>query len=99
MTDLQRNQSLPFDKSYDKVIEDLNKWKTKIISQLDQMYDNILIDMNQTFDDVHYFATFTNALLIEQEHQLEKARSNEEIDLIQERINQNITEVQLLQCK
>jgi len=99
MTDLETNKSLPFDKSYHKVIEDLHKWNKKMIKQVDEMYNNILVDMNKTFDDVHYFASLTNALLIEQENQLEKATSNEEIDMIQERINQILTEVQLLQCK
>jgi len=99
MTDLQTDKSLPFNKSYYKVIEDLYKWRRKILSKFDDMYDNILDDMSQTFDDVHYFVSFTNALLIEQETQLEKATSNEEIDIIEERINQIITEVQFLQCK
>ncbi|CAF4488524.1 unnamed protein product [Rotaria sp. Silwood2] len=49
------------------------------------------------YDDVHYFASFTNALLIEQENQLEKEKLNEEIDIIQERIEQTLSEVQLLQ--
>jgi len=35
----------------------------------------------------------------EQEEQLEKATSDEEIDIIEERINQIITEIQFLQCK
>lgn len=96
MSDLQTNQ---LDKSYQKVIEDLNQWKTKINLQLNQMYENILIDMSKTLDDVHYFASFTNELLIEHENQLEKATSNEEINRLEERINQIIIEVQLLQCK
>jgi hypothetical protein len=99
MSDLQTDKSLPFNKSYYKVNEDLYKWKRKIILKFDDIYDNILDDMSQTFDDVHYFASFTNAILIEQEEQLEKATSNEEINIIEERINQIIAEVELLQCK
>jgi hypothetical protein len=99
MADLQINKSLPCDKSYDKVIKNLHQWSTKIVSQVDEMCDNILTDMNTAFEDVHYFASFTNALLIEHENQLEKATSNEEIDILQDRINQILAEVQLLQCK
>jgi hypothetical protein len=99
MTNLQINQSFLFDRSYHQVIEDLNQWNKKLVGQLDEMYEKLLLDMNQTYDDVHYFASFTNAILIEQENQLEKATSNEEIDMIQERFNQILSEVQLLQCK
>lgn len=96
MSDLKINQ---LDKSYHKVIDDLHEWKTKLNLKVDEMYENILIDMSQTLDDVHYFASFTNALLIEYENQLEKTTSNEEINLLEERINQITTEIELLQCK
>ncbi|CAF3897005.1 unnamed protein product [Rotaria sordida] len=97
MVDLELKKSLPLDKSYHRVIEELNTWHTNIIKQLNEMHDNIFFDMKRTFDDVHYFASFTNELLIEQENQLKKAKSHEEIDIIQERINQLVSEVQFLQ--
>ncbi|CAF0885868.1 unnamed protein product [Rotaria sp. Silwood1] len=97
MVDLELKKSLPLDKSYQRVIEDLNRWHTNTVAQLNEMHDNILFDMKRTLDDVHHFASFTNELLIEQENQLKKAKSNEEIDIIQERINQIISEVQFLQ--
>ncbi|CAF2919867.1 unnamed protein product [Rotaria sp. Silwood2] len=97
MVDLELKNSLPLNKSYHKVIENLNRWRTNMTTQLNEMHDNTLLDMKRTLDDVHHFASFTNALLIEQESQLKKARSNEEIDIIQERINQILAEVQFLQ--
>jgi hypothetical protein len=99
MADLQLNKSLPSDQSFDKVIKNLRQWYINIVSQVNEMYENILTDIDTTYEDVHYFASFTNALLIEHENQLEKATTNEEIDILQDRIDQIITEVQLLQCK
>ncbi len=98
MSDSQTNQFLSYDRSYHKVIEDLHQWNIKITSKIDEMYENILIDMNQTFNDVHYFISLTNAYLVEQENQLEKAINNEEINLIQERIDQIIVEIRFLHC-
>ncbi|UJR10204.1 hypothetical protein I4U23_014419 [Adineta vaga] len=53
--------------------------------------------MSTTFDNVHYFASFTKTLLIEYENQLSRATTNEQIDMIEERINHILAEVQHLQ--
>jgi hypothetical protein len=99
MTNLPIKKSFPLDKSYDKVVKDLHTWYKNIVKKLNEKADKILLDISTTFDDVHYFASFTNALLIEQENQLRKATTHEEMNIIEERINQIISEVQLLQCK
>ncbi|CAM2712519.1 unnamed protein product [Rotaria socialis] len=83
--------------SHNKVIEDLHTWHKNIVSQLDQMYDNILLDMKNTYEDVQYFASFTSKLLLEQENLLQQATSNDEINTIQERINEILTEITFLQ--
>jgi hypothetical protein len=87
------------DLSYHRVIKDLNQWNIKITSQIDQMYENILGNMSQAYDDVHYFSSLANGLLVEYENQLKQATTNEEMDLIQQRIEQIIAEVRFLQCK
>lgn len=99
MSNLPTNKSFPLDKSYNKVVKDLHKWYENIVKKLNQMSDKILLDMCTTFNDVHYFASFATALLIEQENQLKNATSNEEMNIIEDRINQIITEIQFLQCK
>jgi hypothetical protein len=87
------------DLSYHRVTKDLHQWNIKITSQVDQIYENILMDMSQASNDVHYFSSLTNGLLIEQENQLQQATTNEEMDLIQNRIDQIIAEVGFLQSK
>ncbi|CAF4847926.1 unnamed protein product, partial [Rotaria socialis] len=82
--------------SHNKVIEDLHTWDKNIVSQLDQIYDNILLDMKNTYEDVQYFASFTSKLLLEQENLLQQATSNDEINTIQERINEILTEITFL---
>ena len=85
--------------SYHRVIEDLHRWNMKIISQIDRMYTNLLNDMSQAYNDVHYFSSLAYGLLIEQENLLRQAKTHEEIDQIEERIEQIIAEVQFLECK
>ncbi|CAF5225409.1 unnamed protein product [Rotaria magnacalcarata] len=99
MDGLEQKTLHALQQSHNKVIEDLHTWHKNIVSQLDQMYDNILLDMKNTYEDVQYFASFTSKLLLEQENLLEKATSNGEIDIIQERINEILTEIKFLQCK
>ncbi|CAF1620169.1 unnamed protein product [Rotaria magnacalcarata] len=97
MDGLEQKTLHALQQSHNKVIEDLHTWHKNIVSQLDQMYDNILLDMKNTYEDVQYFASFTSKLLLEQENLLEKATSNGEIDIIQERINEILTEIKFLQ--
>jgi hypothetical protein len=87
------------DFSYHRVIKDLHQWNMKILSQIDLMYENVLNDMSQAYDDVHYFSSLADGLLIDQENLLRQATTNEEIDRIEERIEQVIAEVRFLQCK
>ncbi|CAF3610369.1 unnamed protein product [Adineta steineri] len=78
-------------------MKDLRKWYREIVTKLDQISDNILVDMTTTFNEVHYFASLADRLLIEQENQLKKARSHQDMNIIEERINQIIFEIELLQ--
>ncbi|CAF4391330.1 unnamed protein product, partial [Adineta steineri] len=78
-------------------MKDLRKWYREIVTKLDQISDNILVDMTTTFNEVHYFASLADRLLIEQENQLKKAKSHQDMNIIEERINQIIFEIELLQ--
>lgn len=98
MSDLNLEKSLPLDESYKRVIEDLHKWYTNILADVDEMQDTILSDMQNTYELVQYFISLTKSLLIEHESRLEKATSNDEIDIIEKRINSILSEVEFLQC-
>ncbi|CAF1281576.1 unnamed protein product [Adineta ricciae] len=90
------DSSFPCDYSYEKVVEDLNRWRQNIIMKLDGILNCILSDMNTTSDHVHRFASFTETLLFEYEKQLINATTSEEIYTLEKRINYIISEVDYL---
>jgi len=87
------------DQSYLKVVEDLTRWKNEADIQIEQMFESTRNEITKTMNDIQDFCLLADALLIEQENQLEQAKDNEQIDLIEKQIEQILPEIEFLQSK
>ena len=99
MASLPTVDPLPFEQSYRRVTNDLQRWSKKILGQVDRMCDDVVQDMDQTLSQVNGFISLMKNLLIEQDKQLTRATSNEEMDCIEGRIELILIEIELLKCR
>jgi hypothetical protein len=99
MASLPTADPLPFEQSYRRVTNDLQRWLKKILGQVDRMCDNVVQDMDQTLNQVNAFIDLMKNLLIEQDKQLARAMNNQEMDCIEGRIEQILIEIEVLKCR
>ena len=87
------------ERSFRRVRDQLDQWRKTTIDDLEQSCDELLDDLDETMKFVKIFIQLIRTVLLEQETQLNTATTDRQIDLIEQRIEQILREIQCLECR